>query len=132
MGESAGGGSILYQMTAYGASQGPAPFQQAIIQSPAWIQDIGVEQQENTLRQFLQSLNVSTIQEARQLPSNLLIEANSELIGKSPYGTFIIDPVRREPMDSVPIYCFKPFLCNFGRIFARSPIQGRNLPIITP
>lgn len=34
MGESAGGGSIMHQITAFGGLQGPAPFQQAILQSP--------------------------------------------------------------------------------------------------
>lgn len=34
MGESAGGGSIMHQITAFGNQQGPAPFQQAIMQSP--------------------------------------------------------------------------------------------------
>ena len=34
MGESAGGGSIMHQITAFGGLNGPAPFQQAILQSP--------------------------------------------------------------------------------------------------
>ena len=42
MGESAGGASILWQIIAYGGMQGPAPFQQAIIQSPAWVQDVSI------------------------------------------------------------------------------------------
>ncbi|KAL8949240.1 MAG: hypothetical protein Q9222_004639, partial [Ikaeria aurantiellina] len=93
MGESAGGASVLLQITAFGGSQGPAPFQQAIIQSPAWVADIGVDQQENLLSDFLKLLDVSTIQEARQLDSATLIQANHELVGNSPYGTFIADPV---------------------------------------
>ena len=34
LGESAGGGSIMHQITAHGGLKGPAPFQQAIMQSP--------------------------------------------------------------------------------------------------
>ncbi|KAL2005592.1 hypothetical protein VTN00DRAFT_10085 [Thermoascus crustaceus] len=37
MGESAGGGCIFHQLTAYGGQKGPAPFKQAILQSPGWI-----------------------------------------------------------------------------------------------
>ncbi|KAL8868221.1 MAG: hypothetical protein Q9174_005131, partial [Haloplaca sp. 1 TL-2023] len=93
MGESAGGASILFQMTAFGGSQGPAPFQQAVVQSPAWVTDLGVKQQQDTLTRFLTLLNVSNIQEARQLDSAILIGANQDLVGNSDYGTFIIDPV---------------------------------------
>ena len=100
MGESAGGGSILHQITAFGGSQGSAPFQQAIIQSPAWVSDLPIQQQEDTFQTYLQILNVSTIQQARQLPSDTLINANYQFIGKSPYGNFIIDPVSRGLLNS--------------------------------
>lgn len=93
MGESAGGASILWQITAYGGTEGPAPFQQAIIQSPAWVPDIGVVQQEDLYQNFLSLLRVSSIQEARQLDSKTLIDANAQLVGNSPYGTFVVDPV---------------------------------------
>jgi carboxylesterase type B len=93
MGESAGGGSILHQVTAYGGERGAAPFQQAIIQSPAWAPIIGEESQEATLQQFLGSLNVSTIDEARTLSSDKLIAANSEQIAtKSTWGTLTYGP----------------------------------------
>ena len=92
MGESAGGGSILLQITAFGGSQ-PTPFKQAIIQSPVISTDITTQQSEQALEIFLQILNVSTIEQARQLPSDTLISANSKFIGESPYGNFILDPV---------------------------------------
>jgi len=44
MGESAGGASIIHQITAFGGSQGPVPFQQAIVQSPAYVSDLPVQQ----------------------------------------------------------------------------------------
>lgn len=93
MGESAGGGSIMHQITAFGGSKGPAPFDGAIIQSPAYITDLPVQQQEDTLQKFLQILNVSTIQQARQVSSEYLISANAKFVGESPYGNYIIDPV---------------------------------------
>lgn len=93
MGESAGAGSILFQTTAFGGARGRAPFQQAILQSPGWTVDVGVVQQEDLMLSFLNLLNVSTIQEVRQLDSATLIKANAQLVGDSSYGTFIVDPV---------------------------------------
>ena len=110
MGESAGGASILWQIIAYGGMQGPAPFQQAIIQSPAWVQDVSIARQEDLLHGFLKLLNVSTIQEVRELDSTALIGANARLVGNSPYGTFIVDPVCTPVMVTLfrySSYCLK-------------------------
>ena len=106
MGESAGASSILFQITAFGGTRGRAPFQQAIMQSPAWTPDLGVVQQEDLMHSFLDLLNVSTIQEARQLDSATLINANAQLVGDSPYGTFIVDPVCTNLLRyKVPTWC---------------------------
>lgn len=111
MGESAGGSSILFQITAFGGTRGRAPFQQAIIQSPAWTTDLGVLQQEDLMHSFLNLLNVSTIQEARQLDSATLIDANAQLVGDSPYGTFIVDPVCTNlSRYKVPTWCVGQYL----------------------
>lgn len=94
MGESAGGGSIMHQVTAYGGIGGPAPFQQAILQSPGWFPLPAENQQEATLQQFLDVLNVSSVEEARQLPSQKLIAANEyQVATKSSYGTYTYGPV---------------------------------------
>ncbi|KAJ9299831.1 hypothetical protein DTO271G3_2715 [Paecilomyces variotii] len=93
MGESAGGGSVLHQITAYGGGQGIA-FQQAIIQSPGFVPMTNESAQEATLQQFLRIANVSTLEEARNLPSEKLIAANLyQVCVKSPYGTFTYGPV---------------------------------------
>jgi carboxylesterase type B len=94
MGESAGAGSILHQITAYGGTRGGSPFQQAILQSPGWVPIISEEQQEETLQQFLGILNVSTIEQARKLPSDKLIAANAyQVATKSQWGQFTYGPV---------------------------------------
>jgi carboxylesterase type B len=93
MGVSAGAGSILHQLTAYKGLQGPSPFQQAILQSPAWEPNFDTNKQEKTFCQFLKILNVSTIEEARQLPSDKLIAANAYQVSKSLYGAFTYGPV---------------------------------------
>jgi carboxylesterase type B len=94
MGESAGGGSIMHQITAYGGQNGPPPFQRAILQSPAWVPVPYQDQQDAVLQNFLQVLGVSTIDEARQLPSDKLMAANAYQVGtQSRYGTFTYGPV---------------------------------------
>ncbi|KAL8708032.1 MAG: hypothetical protein Q9220_007028 [cf. Caloplaca sp. 1 TL-2023] len=92
-GESAGGGSIMHQITAFGGMAGRAPFQQAVLQSPAFQNMPGNFQQEQTFDGFLALLNVSTLAEARQLPSSALIKANAQQVGASSYGSFTYGPV---------------------------------------
>ncbi|KAH9234942.1 hypothetical protein K456DRAFT_1771397 [Colletotrichum gloeosporioides 23] len=82
MGESAGGGSLMHHITAYGGSKGAAPFRRAVIQSPAFCPHT-----------FLTLLNVSTLAEARKLPSSALLAANSQQVAQSPYGQFTYNPV---------------------------------------
>lgn len=93
IGESAGGGSIMHQITAFGGLRGPAPFQQGVLQSPAFQNFVSPFQQETTFNAFLSLLNVSTIQEARQLPSSALIKANIIQVANSSYGDYTFGPV---------------------------------------
>jgi hypothetical protein len=91
-GQSAGAGSIMHQITAYGGLGSPAPFQQAILQSPGFEPFPGREEQENLTQRYLALLNVSSISAARQLPLSALSAANVELVASSPYGTFTFAP----------------------------------------
>ena len=92
MGQSAGGGSIMHQITALGGLKGPAPFSKAIPQSPALRALPGSLQQEQTYNGFLSLLNVSTIDEVRKLPSAALIKANALQVQQSPWGGFTFGP----------------------------------------
>lgn len=92
IGESAGGGSIMHQITAFGGNKGPAPFQQAVLQSPAFQNLPSYYQQEQTFNTFLNLTNVSTIEEARQLPYSTLQMANIVQVGNSTYGQFTYGP----------------------------------------
>lgn len=93
IGESAGGGSIMHQITAFGGLKGPAPFQQAVLQSAAFQNIASNFEQETTFDAFLSLLNVSTVKEARQLPSSALIKANTIQVATSSYGDFTFGPV---------------------------------------
>lgn len=92
IGESAGGGSIMHQIVAFGGLKGPVPFQQAIMSSPAFQNIASNLQQETTFDAFLSLLNVSTIKEARQLPSSALIKANLIQVANSSYGDYSYGP----------------------------------------
>jgi carboxylesterase type B len=86
------GGSIVHQITAYGGLKGPAPFQQAILQSPGFFPTASNLQQENIFQTFLGLLNVSTLEEARRLPSAALIKANLIQVANANYGGFGFGP----------------------------------------
>ena len=92
IGESAGGGSIMHQITAYGG-QRPVPFQRAIPQSPGFYPIPSEAQQEETTQAFLALLNVSTIGQVRELPSEVVIAANSLQVGDAQYGQYTYGPV---------------------------------------
>lgn len=89
IGESAGGSSILFH-----ALHKPAPFAQAILQSPAWVSDFSPSHQDATFKTYLGILGISNLQEARNLPSEAVINANYLLIAATPYGTIPVGPVR--------------------------------------
>lgn len=88
LGESAGGGSTIHQITAYGGLKGRVPFQQAISQSGAFLMVPTNERQEWIFQKFLSLSGVDTLQEARNLSSEKLQLVNAILIGEAPYGDF--------------------------------------------
>ncbi|KAJ5205792.1 Carboxylesterase type B [Penicillium cf. griseofulvum] len=92
MGVSAGGGSIMMQLTAYGRAISP-PFAQIIAQSPAW--EPGTKTpaiEDDLLDKFLALLNVTSLEEARRLPSQALLDANYELVASRPYASGVLGP----------------------------------------
>lgn len=94
VGESAGGGSIMHQITAYGGDKGKVPFQQAVPQSPGWTAVQSVVQQEDTFQRYMELTNTSSLAELRALSSQALITANAQQVTyDSAYGTFVYGPV---------------------------------------
>ncbi|EXJ69648.1 uncharacterized protein A1O5_06719 [Cladophialophora psammophila CBS 110553] len=94
IGESAGGGSTMHQITAFGGLQGKVPFQQAIVQSPGFQMSPSVTLQEAIYSHFLAIAGINTLEDARNLSTEALALANYKLVGgSSPYGTFTFNPV---------------------------------------
>jgi cholinesterase len=87
-GESAGGGSIVHQITAFGGERGGAPFQRAIMQSPGFIPTTGNYEQEENFQTFLGLLNVSTLDEARRLPSHAVQAVSEYQVSNSRNGSW--------------------------------------------
>ncbi|KAL7891990.1 acetylcholinesterase [Trichoderma sp. SZMC 28014] len=92
IGESAGGGSVEHQITAYGGLKNVS-FQRAIPQSPGFQTIPSTFYQENTTQTFLKYLNVSTIKEARNASTTAVRTANALMILHSPYSVFKSGPV---------------------------------------
>jgi cholinesterase len=97
-GESAGGGSIMHQITAFGGLSGKAPFQQAILQSPAFQAITSNALQETTFDSVLSyasslsGTTISSLDQLRQLPSSVLQTVNTIVVGLSSYGQFTFGP----------------------------------------
>jgi carboxylesterase type B len=92
-GESAGGGSIMNQIAAYGGSRGKVPFQQAVPQSPGWIPVSSQLQQEEIYQQLLNITNSTSLADLRKLSSEDIIKANYLHILSAPYGSYRYGPV---------------------------------------
>ncbi|KAF8853879.1 alpha/beta-hydrolase [Acephala macrosclerotiorum] len=100
IGESAGAGSIMHQITAYGGANGSAPFSQAILQSPGFPPVPGDAEQEATFQsvltqaQSLISSDVTDVATLRDLDFTTLAGLNTIVVARSaPYGTFTFGPV---------------------------------------
>ncbi|EXJ65504.1 hypothetical protein A1O7_01845 [Cladophialophora yegresii CBS 114405] len=131
MGESAGGGSIVHQITAYGGQKG-VPFQQVISQSPGYLPISSYYVQENTTQAFLSLLNVSTIEEARNLSSTSLMIANAQQVAASRYGSFSYGPV----VDGIFVPALPSILLNAGQFAKNVKVMVSHMlsegPLFTP
>jgi cholinesterase len=92
MGESAGAGSIMHHITSYGGSKGTGqlPFQQAVLQSASIHNPVQSKLlEEQVFQSFLAAANVSTLDEARLLPSETLQLANKKIIYPAAFGLYV-------------------------------------------
>lgn len=92
-GESAGGGSVIHQITAFGGDgKVPLLFQQAVPQSAGWFPIGSPHEQERIFRDFLARANASSLADARHAEEEVLIAANARQVARSVYGQFTYSP----------------------------------------
>ena len=98
MGESAGGGSIMHQITAFGGTQGKVPFRRAIVQSPGFLplnsnaQIESIFQETLKFASLLSGKTIATTQDLRSLSFMELYHTNYAVVGTSTYGSFTFSP----------------------------------------
>lgn len=95
IGESAGGGSVLHQVTAFGG-RGKAPFAAAISQSPAIpITANTSEIWQTTIAEAsrITAAKITTVQQLRLLNSSALMQINQAAVFGSGYGLFTYGPL---------------------------------------
>jgi len=98
IGESAGGGSIMHQITAFGGLKGNVPFHQAILQSPGFLplnsnaQIEAIYQETLEYAGLISGKTISTTQDLRSLSFQELYETNYAVVGTSSYGSFTFGP----------------------------------------
>ncbi|KAM0817588.1 putative Carboxylic ester hydrolase [Seiridium cardinale] len=94
MGGSAGAGSIMHQITGYGGSDTEEPlFQQAIMQSPAFLPAPTPQTAQATFDDLLPTVNASSLAQLRALSSDALVAGNAlQIYGHAPYGSNMYGP----------------------------------------
>lgn len=95
MGGSAGAGSIMHHLTGFGGNDSgeEALFQQAILQSPAFLPVPTSATAQFTFDDLLSTLDVSSLAELRDLSSETLIAGNAlQIYSHSPYGSNMYGP----------------------------------------
>ena len=111
MGESAGGGSVLHHVTAYGG-RGTSLFKRAIPQSGGFPPIVPATTAQ-TLQYVLGNASVlaktpiTTVAQLRSLPFDILYKVNRNIVGLSPYAGFTFSPVVDTRDSMVPALPFQ-------------------------
>ncbi|KAG8166539.1 hypothetical protein KVR01_002228 [Diaporthe batatas] len=92
MGESAGGGSILHHITAYGGKKDAPQFQRAILQSPAYVPRPYSSQAKGSYSTFLNAANVSSLSDLVALDTLRVQIANKLSQSSNFFGGFQFGP----------------------------------------
>jgi carboxylesterase type B len=107
-GESAGGGSIVSHLSAFGGINGSSPFQRAIIQSPAIkpFQDAALYAR--LFQDLLAASNTTSYAELRQLSSEQLMAINSAIISAAPFVSSVFGLL---PLSLFPLHIRLLWFC---------------------
>ncbi|KUJ08779.1 carboxylesterase family protein-like protein [Mollisia scopiformis] len=87
MGESAGASSIMAHITSYGGN-GTVPFQQALMQSPAWRPASTAAFYQDLYQEVLQLANATSYAQIRTMNSSQLEDINNAIVAVAPYASF--------------------------------------------
>lgn len=127
MGESAGGASIIHQITAYGGAWGAVPFQRAIVQSPGYAISVDAGHGLDVALDAASRLTgrpVTTAQQLGRLDAATLVQVNRAAVNQSTPGSWTYGPV--PDGDYVPD--LPSFLLRDGRFDADVQVMaGHNL-----
>jgi len=93
IGQSAGASSIMHHITSEGGEGEVPPFQQAIMQSPAFFPSADRNFLNDTYHAFLDEAGVKTFSELQGADTAVLMAANNYTTFMSPYGRFAYGPV---------------------------------------
>jgi carboxylesterase type B len=101
IGESAGGGSIMHHLTAYGGARDPAPISKAIIQSPAFVQRPYKSQGDDSYKILLAAAAVSNLAGLKALSTFDLQVANklsqkADIYGNFQFGNILLSATSRD------------------------------------
>lgn len=83
IGESAGGGSVLAQLAAFGGKDRSSPFQRAIIQSPAIKPILHKDEYDAVYGHLLEESGLQNAEELRKLPASELQDINRAMVGNA-------------------------------------------------
>lgn len=86
IGESAGGGSVMAQLAAFGGEDASSPFQRAILQSPAMKPIINDSQYELVYDYLLETSGLQTYEELRNLPSKDVQAINTAMVSNAAFA----------------------------------------------
>ncbi len=89
IGESAGAGSILTQLTAFGGIDGTSPFNRAIVQSPAIKPHQDQALYSQLYDEFLATAGVGSYAQARTKSTAELAEVNAAMLGVAPFASSV-------------------------------------------
>ncbi|KAK1750997.1 Alpha/Beta hydrolase protein [Echria macrotheca] len=92
IGESAGAGAVITQLTAFGGIDGTSPFQRAIIQSPYIKPALDAATYSMVYDQFLTTGNITSYAQARTLSSDQLAAINAAMILAAPAASTVFAP----------------------------------------
>ncbi|KAL4877628.1 Alpha/Beta hydrolase protein [Aspergillus karnatakaensis] len=109
LGQSSGGGSIMHHITADGNGIKPL-FRRAILQSPSYPPYRSWLENQEAFDSFMGLSNVTTLAQARDLPSEILVAANANSIGRAqPWEAPVYGPTPDKKLVlSVPNSYFRP------------------------